>query len=460
MTYETTRRYALRTSVSRDGTSIVLGASITGLCAARVLSEIFDEVIIIERDEIESSAEYEVRDGVPQGNHLHVLQDGGRKTLEDLFPGFSESLLSNGGLLVNYGTEFTVHDRGHKLPPGETQTELYTATRSLYEQVIRNRVLSRDNVTVQDQTQFTLYTTDNQAESVIGVRVTPRQKSSVASTDDIPETKTIPASLVVDATGRTSKTPKWLANNGYSRPKTDTVHIGVSYASVLVDRPTERRDGIAISPSQQNYRGGGVIPVENGKWLVTIFGMHEDEIPKRQCEVKTFAETLSSPWIANLLSEHTVSSEVSVYQFPASIRRRYTELNEFPENLVVIGDAITSQNPLYGQGMSLSAFQTVHLHHTLAEESSRPIGQRFFERVSPLLSRTWTITTATDHQYPETTGPVPTGSSVFNWFTRRVLQTAAEDPAVVSTYLQVHSLQSPPTKFLSPRILSKVLAPS
>ena len=70
--------------------AVVLGASMAGLLAARVLSERFERVVVIERDVLPPAGEH--RRGVPQGRHLHGLHPRGREILEELFPGFTASL--------------------------------------------------------------------------------------------------------------------------------------------------------------------------------------------------------------------------------------------------------------------------------------------------------------------------------------------------------------------------------
>src|SRR5436190_1165365 len=76
--------------------AVVLGASIAGLLAARVLSERFERVVVIERDVLPPAGKH--RRGVPHGRHLHGLHPRGREILEELFPGFTASLAASGAI--------------------------------------------------------------------------------------------------------------------------------------------------------------------------------------------------------------------------------------------------------------------------------------------------------------------------------------------------------------------------
>ena len=76
--------------------AVVLGASMAGLLAARVLAERFEQVVVIERDVLQPVGEH--RRGVPHGRHLHGLHPRGREILEELFPGFTATLTASGAV--------------------------------------------------------------------------------------------------------------------------------------------------------------------------------------------------------------------------------------------------------------------------------------------------------------------------------------------------------------------------
>lgn len=71
--------------------AIVIGASMAGLLAARVLSDHFERVTVVERDRFPESEQ--ARKGVPQGRHIHILLNKGASILADLFPDLFPALV-------------------------------------------------------------------------------------------------------------------------------------------------------------------------------------------------------------------------------------------------------------------------------------------------------------------------------------------------------------------------------
>ena len=80
--------------------AIVIGASIAGLVAARILADRYDEVCVLERDELPEQPA--PRKGTPHAVHPHGLLARGREILEALFPGFTEALVAKGALARRY----------------------------------------------------------------------------------------------------------------------------------------------------------------------------------------------------------------------------------------------------------------------------------------------------------------------------------------------------------------------
>ena len=83
-----------RGMIGSTGHAVVIGGSIAGLVAARALAERFAHVTVVERDMVHDRPQH--RKGVPQARHAHGLLAGGRRGLDRMFPGFSESLIARG----------------------------------------------------------------------------------------------------------------------------------------------------------------------------------------------------------------------------------------------------------------------------------------------------------------------------------------------------------------------------
>jgi 2-polyprenyl-6-methoxyphenol hydroxylase-like FAD-dependent oxidoreductase len=447
MTLANTTRYDADQVRSLGDRAVVLGASMAGLLSARVLLDAYDEVIVVERDSMPSTPT--PRRGVPQGHHVHVLLEAGRATLCDLFPSYGEDLIDAGALIINVGEDLEQYESGGVLAPPATRMEMYCASRPLLEGVAAERLRALDGVEIRDDCQFTEYVADESASRVEGVRV--REDGDTAA---------IPADLVVDATGRSSRTPRWLADHGYEEPPVSEVDVDFVYSTARFDRPAGDRRMLFAPQSPPRTSGGAAFPVEGGEWLVTFGGMHDADPPATVAGFESYADRLPLDGIDRIVAEHDVVSEgVDRYPFPSNRRRRYEALDRFPENLVVTGDAIASFNPIYGQGMSVAALEAVRLHHLLATGDTDAIGRRFFREAAEVVDIAWSMAVGADSAFEATTGPSPTGVGLFNRYLSRLLERAQTDPELSEAYYRVVGMEEPPTALLRPRTVWRTLGP-
>ncbi|HEY4794738.1 MAG TPA: oxidoreductase, partial [Mycobacterium sp.] len=108
------------------GHAVVIGASLAGLCAARVLSDFYDRVTIFERDELPSTPAN--RTAVPQGRHVHLLMARGAMEFEGLFPGLLDGMVAAGvPILENRPDCIHFGAAGHVLGTGQTLRDQFTA---------------------------------------------------------------------------------------------------------------------------------------------------------------------------------------------------------------------------------------------------------------------------------------------------------------------------------------------
>jgi 2-polyprenyl-6-methoxyphenol hydroxylase-like FAD-dependent oxidoreductase len=427
--------------------AVVVGASMAGLLAGRVLADAFDEVTILDRDPL--PPEPVARRGVPQADHVHVMLDPGRQLLGDLFPDFREDLLAAGGLDIDTAADLQYHQRGDFLVEGPDRLPTFCATRPLFDALVRRRLAAREDVTLRGECQWTDYRFDEAAGRVTGVEV----RDADGDTDDLA------ADLVVDATGRTSGTPAWLDRNGYEAPPEDEVTIDLAYSTVEIERPPDTNTAYLYAPTPPATRGGTAIPVEGDRWIVTVFGVHGDHPPTDPDGVRAFADTLPTDHLADLLDTQSwASDDVAHYPFPSSRRRRYEGLSAFPDGLLVTGDAVASFNPIYGQGMSVAALDALALHHALADGLD-DLGSQFFDRVGDAVDVVWRMTVGSDFAFDATTGPKPRGTALFNRYVDRVIDTAQSDAYVSDQLARVFRLEQPPMSLFAPGVLWRVLAP-
>ena len=341
------------------GHAVVIGASIAGLCAARVLSDFYDQVTIFERDELPSTPAN--RTAVPQGRHVHLLMARGAMEFEGLFPGLLDGMVAAGvPILENRPDCIHFGAAGHVLGTGQTLRDQFTAyvpSRPQLEWQIRRRVCDIDNVEIQHrsvaQPRF-----DFDAQRVTGVLLD----------SDADEPDFVAADLVVDAAGRGTRLPVWLQQWGYQRPPEKTVDVGIGYASHQLRLPDGaiRERVIVAGASREQPRGLGLLGYEDGTWTLTTFGVAKVEPPHTFPEMLALANTLLPERIATALQQAEPVGEVAFHRYPVSRWRRYHELDRFPAGILPLGDAVASFDPTYGQGMTMTSLQAGHLRRALA----------------------------------------------------------------------------------------------
>lgn len=426
--------------------AVVLGGSMAGLCAARVLRDAFDEVVVIERDTLPESPA--VRGGAPQTGQPHSMLEAGRATLDDFFPGFSEDVQAAGGLELDMIDDVVWYNRGGAVAGTDTDLPALYASRPLFEHVVRERIHRDSAIHLRDGCHFLDYQHDAGRKQVTGVRF--RDEDGTETTLD--------AALTVDATGRTSRTPAWLDRQGYPVPETDRVTVDITYSTVRIHRPETVQRGVLIGPEPGRPRGAAMLPVEDGQWEVLLQGLHGERSPVARKQFIGWAETLPLPDIAEQLRAREWLSDIRRYPFPASVRRHYDALSRFPDGLVVTGDAVASFNPIYGQGMSVAALDALALHHELPAGVGG-LGPRVFGRVSDVVDEAWKTAVAGDFVFEETTGPKPFATDLLNSYADRLVARAHDDGALTEAFLRVFRLERPATSLLRPRILWRVLRP-
>ncbi len=427
--------------------AIVVGAGMAGLLAARVLADAFDRVSVLDRDVVPEDGA--VRKGVPQGRHPHALLEGGTVALEELLPGFGPDLVRAGGLELDLGTEARLFDQGGFLAEGTRPRTIYCATRPLIETVVRQRVRQQEGIRLRGGCQLVDYLAPDPS----------RIRGVVVHTGD-GERERIDADLVVDATGRASRTPAWLTEHGYTPPTTDEVRIDVAYTTTTLERPEHDRRNYLIPPAAPDTRGGILLPIESGQWLLTLTGVHGDHPPLEPGAFADFAATLPSPVLSEVLAEHPpVAESTDRYRFVASVRHHYEDLDRFPDGLVPIGDAVASFNPVYGQGLSVAALEALELRHVLVEDGDDDLPRRFLARAGKVVEGAWKNAVGADFRFPQTDGSKPPGTDLVNRYLARMVRRAQSDDRLADAFLDAMLMAAPASSLFRPGTIWRTLRP-
>lgn len=432
----------------RSGHAVVLGSSIAGLLAARVLSESFEKVTVFDRDELPES--HDSRRGVPHGEHTHGLLAFGRAVLDELFDDFAADITALGALPLDLGRDLIWFLDGMRLPRQDTGLLGLGVSRPTLEGHLRDRVGRLSNVVIQDRTEALGLLTGADRRHVTGVRVLPRGGQPLA----------ISADLVVDATGRGNRGPTWLSEIGYAKPVEEAVDAVAGYSTRVYRRAPGDADfaGVVLNPWPQNPQGAAAVAVDGDRWMVTLVGYGTANLPPTDPDAfLDFLRRLPQPELYELVSRAEPLGPPRRMRLPVSVRRRYERIADLPEGFVSIGDAICAFNPAYGQGMTVAAAEALVLRDCLIE-GRKGLPRRFYAKVAKIINVPWDMAVGADLRYGHVIGARTKKTTLLNRYTARLFVAASRHPAVAEAFLSVANLMSPPQRLFAPAVLARVLA--
>ncbi len=434
--------------------AIVLGASMGGLLAARVLSEFFRSVTVVERDVLPDGPA--VRRGVPQGRHVHVLLARGAQVMEQLFPGFLDELVAAGaplwedGELSRLHLSFGGHEmlRSGKLAFDPEALAVYLPSRPLLEYQVRRRLQAIGNVTILDGHEVAEFTSTADRSRITGVRVIKRDNDSQ---------HLLTADVVVDATGRGAHTPALLESLGYGRPVEDRIVMHTTYVSQRLRLPpgTLKEMLVDIGPAPGRSTGVFLAGCENDTWILTVFGMVGEEPPRDLAGMLSFAEDYFPAHLLSAVGTAETIGDVARHRMPSSEWRRYDKMPKLPDGLLVCGDAICSLNPIYGQGMTVAALEATALRDCL-RHGGMDLPRRYFRASAKPIGVAWQLVAGSDLSIPEVAGRRSALMRVTTKLVDWALTACESDPVVATRFFRVNGLIDHPVRLLNPAFVSRV----
>jgi 2-polyprenyl-6-methoxyphenol hydroxylase-like FAD-dependent oxidoreductase len=436
----------------RYSSAVVLGASMSGLLAARALSGHFEHVTVVERDVLPMGDE--MRKGVPQAAHAHGLLASGYRVMDEFFPGMMDELEALGAPVCDIVGNFLWFQYGRWKLRHDLGLRGITVSRPCLEAAVRRRVKALPNVTFLEAADGVRPTFDAAKGWVTGLIVRPREHS---------EQETLEADLVVDASGRGSQSPKWLELLGFDRPEEILVKVNLGYATRTFERQPgdffNSMGGIISGTPPVGTRMAGVLAAEGNRWVVTLGGTVGDYPPTNEEDWVAFAASLPVSAVYELVTSARPLTDIVSYRFPANQRRLYERMKRFPSGYLVMGDAVCSFNPIYGQGMSVAAIEAKVLDDSLAAGLDN-LSRRFYARARKIVEIPWAIATGEDLRFPQVEGEPPPGARLLTRYLERVHAVASKDRAVCRKFFDVLNLLEPPSSLMSPRVAWRVLSRS
>ncbi|MDX3666523.1 pyridine nucleotide-disulfide oxidoreductase [Streptomyces europaeiscabiei] len=429
--------------------AIVLGGSLAGMLAARALAGFVDEVTVVERDALPERPG--PRRGLPQARHAHMLWSGGAQAVEELVPGTTERLLAAGAHRQAVTTDMVILSPQGWYRRWPVSHHNLLAGRDLLDATVRMAVLADDRVELLERTEV-LGLVGGEA-AVTGVRV--RQ-------DDGTE-RVLEAGLVVDATGRSSRAPHWLAALGLPEPEKREVDSGLAYASRVFRAPEGARRGFPVVAVQADARRPGpgrsafLVPIEDGRWIVMLSGTRGGEpSPDNDDFVRYAREELRHPLIGELIAGAEPLGDVAFTRSTANRRWFYERMSRRPENFAVIGDALAVYNPVYGHGMAVAAQSALALRDVIRRQGwgSPGLARRIQKAVARPVGVAWDLATGQDVFYEGATQAGPTRRDrLVAAYVDRLLLTATGNGRIARRLTDVTSLERGPEVLLTPGVL-------
>jgi 2-polyprenyl-6-methoxyphenol hydroxylase-like FAD-dependent oxidoreductase len=424
-----------------------------GLLAARVLADFYARVTVVERDLLPAHAVN--RRGVPQGRMIHAVQARGTQIMDELFPGFVDELAA-AGVATWDGRDFSkvcVSVGGHRfvakgVARGGRSMSITFPSRPLLEWNLRRRVRALANVRLIEGHDVVRLTASPNHDRITGVRMVNRATATETS---------LRADLVVDATGRGSRTPTFLEELGYGRPPEDELMVQLAYACQTMRIPpgSIAEHMIIINPEPGRPTMFAAIGYENDTWMFAVGAMAGRQAPSGRDEMIAMSSDFAPAHALEALRAGEPLGTIAHHRVPSNRWRRYDKMRRFPKGLLVLGDAICSFNPIYGQGMTVAAIEATVLRDCL-HRGAHNLHRRFFRAGAKHLRVAWYTAVGSDLALPEVVGPRPISMRLSNAYLQRVFTAAETDIDVAQQFVRVIAMIDPPRRLLGPRFALRV----
>ncbi|HKN02302.1 MAG TPA: FAD-dependent monooxygenase [Candidatus Binataceae bacterium] len=436
--------------------AIVIGGSMAGLCAARVLARFYDKVTVIDRDAYPAGAHE--RPGVPQSRHVHALLMRGRLELDRLYPGFEKTMLERGALEINFGRDFAaLRPDGWAERRPNAITTLF-ASRVLIEATVRELIRKVPNVELIERAEAVGFeTARGDTLRVSGIRVNPRDGGAAF---------TLGGDLIIDASGRATKVPSWIEAMSLAAPPETVVDSHTGYASRWYKVKPERRPknwwwkGVWIDPVAEDFSTAGVLfPVEDNRMIVTMAGFGGHYPPSDEDEFTAKLAQLRSPIIAEEVALAEPMSQVYSYRHMANRWRHYEKWSARLDGFIALGDSSCAFNPVYGQGMTTGALSALMLGECLEKNgiNDAEVPRKFFAAQARFQAEPWGLATGADFRIPGTEGKRPIVNRMIDPLLGKMFLVANDDPEIGDRIGEVINMMKPPSALFEPSLLRLIV---
>lgn len=419
---------------------VVLGAGLAGLWVAAAASSSGARVLLLDHDQDPGGPSS--RAGVPQGAQPHVLLHRGLRAGEDLLPGLHDELLAAGAIRVDTGLLPWLGEHGWL--PAQPSYDVLSLTRPLFEHLVRRRVLALPGVDVRWDAKVTGLA---RGDGIWRVQVARGPDAT--------------GPLVVDATGRSTRLPRWLGALGVPTPEPAVVDARLGYATQLLEGGPDPGDlpGVVVQATPGSPVGGMALPVEGRRWLVTGLGFGSRRPPRDRDGFAGFLAALPDPALSAILHSGRAVGEVQVHRQTGNRRQQYARSRSWPEGLLAVGDALCCFDPVYGQGVTVSARQALLVRTALRSSSPRLVNTaRLLRRLDRVAGFPWAVAIGQDLQMPSSSGRQTwMQAAVSAWASAVARRAVHGDTRAQQVLMSTYHLEGAPIALLHPTLIASVV---
>ncbi|MEJ2769379.1 NAD(P)/FAD-dependent oxidoreductase [Mycetohabitans sp. B46] len=437
----------------RANHAVVIGGSLAGCLTAAVLARRFQHVTLVEKGDFFD--ESGPRRSVPQEHHVHLLLLRGKQIIERIFPGFLAALERNGALVADLGHDVKWFQAGQWKNRYRSGIYAHYCSRRLIDNQLRRHIAQTPGVEVLSRSRVTRvsFVATSSMRSVNGVWI---------ADDATLGERFVAADIVVDASGRGTRMPEWLREAGFGDVKTSIVKTELGYASRIYRRIpalATQWQVLLVLPNAPQQRAMGVIsPIEAERWMVTTGGWFGHFPSSDPTEFLDALASLPVPDIHNVIRAAEPLSDVATFQMPGSRRAHYDRIAHWPAGLLVIGDALSSMNPLYSQGMTLCALEAECIDRHLDAALADALAWRDVQRLlCGIVDDAWHMATTEDLRFSETLGERSWRTRLHHWYGAGLGRVSGRNRRALETQIGVTNLVTPPSRLYSPAIATRIV---
>lgn len=432
--------------------ALVLGGGIGGLATARVLSQYFNHVTLVERDDFTPQ-----KSGHKNG-YLHILQQKGINVLDSLFPNLVGELTDAGGIPLDPANDFMLFQGDVHRIRFQSDMKFLCMSRSLLTSRLSSYVHKIENLTFLQGHKVTGFIASQDGRSITGIRVKSKQTQTNS------ETLELKADLIVDTTGRYSKSHQWLETLGFEKPKITTIDINIYYSTCIYEINEKllpkKTQGI-ITLANGDIEGGLMAPIEDKKWGVILWSFKRGLLGSNHKIFLDFAQKLPCQDIYKVISRATPLTTPKISRIPSNHRYHYELMPRVPKGYLMLGDAVCSFHPVFGHGMSMSLWEVAVLNSLLKDaehkEKTFNIEVKYYKQIARIIDAPWMLSKLLECSEHGVKQPNNIWEFLANWYVEKAIKATSVDIDIASTFLKIIMLYQSPWTLIRPDIFAKVL---